>query len=354
MKEFFRFKREGQEVLDHLATLESFIRYCDDNRDRLINIDGQCENCGIHKKCRNYNKYTNIMSIIKMNESEARFPGVFLRFVQSYPVVLHAIPAEIYYFLYKNPGWAHLGCPFIAKQVIDNIENIKTAFSLLLNNKSRQVFLNILMFRLTLDLEYVRDAYSNEPQYFITPFRGLGADEVFVDCGAYDGDSFIEYCRHNKPPRQAYLFEPDENNMERMRCNLNNYHKNTDIVFVDKGLSSSEKTLYFFDGRKECSVFSQVGNLHSKQTGVVSIDTFIKEKVSFIKMDIEGYEREALIGAKQHILETYPRLAICIYHHITDLWDIILMIKEMFPLYDKFEVRHHKLSFADTVLYAYK
>ena len=86
---------------------------------------------------------------------------------------------------------------------------------------------------------------------------------------------------------------------------------------------------------------------------VTSIDDAIKENISFIKMDIEGSEYKAIIGAQDHIRNDYPKLAICVYHSPEDLWEIPLMIHRMFPKYNKFELRHHSKDFRETVLYVY-
>ena len=75
------------------------------------------------------------------------------------------------------------------------------------------------------------------------------------------------------------------------------------------------------------------------------------EKVTFIKMDIEGSEREALKGAERVILRDKPRLAICVYHKWEDLYEIPMMVKRMAPEY-RLYLRHHSDTAMETVLYA--
>lgn len=84
---------------------------------------------------------------------------------------------------------------------------------------------------------------------------------------------------------------------------------------------------------------------------VVSLDSVIQEKVTFIKMDIEGSEIKALQGSR-NLIQTYrPKLAISIYHKWEDLVDIPTYIHELVPEY-KFYIRHYFYSPAETVLYA--
>lgn len=87
------------------------------------------------------------------------------------------------------------------------------------------------------------------------------------------------------------------------------------------------------------------------QIKVSTIDKEIDEKVSLIKMDIEGAEMKALLGAKRVIQDSHPVLAICIYHSNDDLWQIPLWIKDNFPEY-KLYVRAHSDTGAEIVLYA--
>ncbi|HEL0742366.1 TPA: FkbM family methyltransferase [Streptococcus equi subsp. zooepidemicus] len=86
----------------------------------------------------------------------------------------------------------------------------------------------------------------------------------------------------------------------------------------------------------------------------IDLDSFLSEKdVTLIKMDIEGSEYDALMGAKRMIIENMPKLAICIYHTECHLWDIPLLIKEFVPEY-KLYIRHYGENYWDTICYAVK
>ena len=81
------------------------------------------------------------------------------------------------------------------------------------------------------------------------------------------------------------------------------------------------------------------------------LDEIVKEKVTFLKMDIEGAEVEAIKGARNIIQSDKPRMAVCIYHKPNDLWEISLMIHEMVPEY-KMYIRHMGIRCYGTILYA--
>ncbi|MFH1618985.1 MAG: FkbM family methyltransferase [bacterium] len=68
-------------------------------------------------------------------------------------------------------------------------------------------------------------------------------------------------------------------------------------------------------------------------------------------MDIEGAELDALKGAAETIKKNRPKLAICIYHKPSDLFEIPLFIKSLVPEY-RFYLRQHQPISCDLVLYA--
>lgn len=125
-----------------------------------------------------------------------------------------------------------------------------------------------------------------------------------------------------------------------------------DIVLVPFGMWSEKKELYF---QAHGTAGSKITNEISTNTIRIqanSIDNICAEdKVTFIKMDIEGSELEALKGAATVIKRDKPRLAICVYHRPEDLYEIPFWIKETVPEY-KLYLRHHSDGLCETVIYA--
>ena len=86
---------------------------------------------------------------------------------------------------------------------------------------------------------------------------------------------------------------------------------------------------------------------------LIDLDTCLKDKkVTFIKMDVEGAELEALKGARDLILINRPKLAICIYHKVDDIFTLPQYLLSLHSDY-KFALRHYGLSDTETVLYAW-
>lgn len=99
---------------------------------------------------------------------------------------------------------------------------------------------------------------------------------------------------------------------------------------------------------ESCSFISTEGEL---ETEVDSIDHLIKEPVTFIKMDIEGSEYQAILGAENMITRHKPKLAISVYHKPEDIWQLPLLIYQFNPGY-QFYLRHYSFGNNETVLYA--
>lgn len=185
-----------------------------------------------------------------------------------------------------------------------------------------------------------------DEQYFDKDIIKLEDGEVFIDAGCYcfeTSQSLIEKCKVEK----VYAFEPDEVNLNEINkvISKNNY-KNVEVY--NKGLWDKSDVLRFNASGNIQSCISSDGQI---EIDVIALDEVINGKVTFIKMDIEGSELNALKGAQNIIRENKPKLAICVYHKLHDIIDIPEYILSLVPEY-KFYLRHYSYSPAETVLYA--
>ncbi|MER2190113.1 MAG: FkbM family methyltransferase [Solibacillus sp.] len=235
---------------------------------------------------------------------------------------------------------------FLQWQIKDeHREDIKKLKNSLFDEKSKKMLDEIIYNRNNNIFDYSN--LKSDPQYFLLDILDFSNEEVFIDGGGYSGDTIKEFITlTDNKYEKIYSFEPGEtsfaiieknfSNDERIECfNLGLWDKESSLFFEDNGLDLGNKV-------------STQGNIEIK---VNSIDNLIQGPVTFIKMDIEGAELEALEGAKTIIQKYKPKLAICIYHKYDDLWRIPNYIKELVPEYKLF-IRHHSLMNSDTVVYA--
>lgn len=173
--------------------------------------------------------------------------------------------------------------------------------------------------------------------------------ESFVDAGTYDGASsyaFAAWCRGNYS--NIWAFEPDTRCFN--YCKENIKLKNFNII--NSGLSNKTETLCFScdKGASGSARISEAGDMNIQ---VMDLDSVLgNEKVTFIKMDIEGAEYDALCGARGIIASQKPKLAICVYHRAEDIIEIPKLLLEINPDY-KFAFRHYSIFNTETVLYAF-
>lgn len=186
-------------------------------------------------------------------------------------------------------------------------------------------------------------------QYFDeTIFRHK--EGAFIDGGCLNLMDTVKYMEFDPMWEKVYAFEPDRGNWEKCCEKAKEIPGIQDrVTVVNKGLWSEETELSFASNLGS-STISENG---SETIQTIDLDTFMKDKgkVGFLKMDIEGAEMEALIGAKETIKRDKPNLAICLYHKNEDILEIPAYILELNSNY-KFYIRHYSCYNWETVLYA--
>lgn len=190
----------------------------------------------------------------------------------------------------------------------------------------------------------------HEQQYFDLPCLAQHREphEVFVDGGCYDGANSVRFVQWaGDAEKTVYAFEADEKNTEKCRTVLEQI-EGADCHLVAKGMWSGDTVLNFCSKANEASGLTENGQ---QRIPVTSLDSAVKGEVTFIKMDIEGAEYEALRGAENIISGYHPKLAISIYHKEEDIWELPQLILSFYTDYT-FYLRHYSLSSEETVLYA--
>lgn len=185
---------------------------------------------------------------------------------------------------------------------------------------------------------------NTKGRYFVKGIIKMDKGEVFVDGGAFVGDTVRELVKRRAACKRIISFEPDKYNFA-MLSRL----KYDNVVKINKGLWNENGTLRFSNGGG-CG--SKVTNDADTYVEVVKLDDMPQCKdVSFIKLDIEGAELNALKGAEHLIKKNHPKLAVCIYHKDADMLNIIDYIHGIEPRYHLY-VRHHSGFTGETVMYA--
>jgi len=160
-----------------------------------------------------------------------------------------------------------------------------------------------------------------------------------------------EFMKNNIVIQRVAAFEPDLINYSKL-SQFVSQNKNTlhEAALFPCGVYSSTRQLAFETGQGMAS------NISSKGTTVIqcvalddAIPTFAP---NLIKMDIEGAEYDALLGARQLISEHVPGIAASLYHRPEHLWQLPMLIESMAPGKYNFHMRSHAMNDFDLVLYA--
>lgn len=229
-------------------------------------------------------------------------------------------------------------------EISKNIKKYDFIYKKLKDLISKDTFLSLLQYRATCSLEYVKDFKFDQVGQYFEDFLNLQSGEVFIDVGGFDGQTSVEFIKHCPNYKSIYIFEPSENNLTKAKENLKNYRN---VNFISKGLSNQKDILKFDAEPGSASIISEKG------TTIIEVDTLdnlVQEKVSFIKIDIEGWERMAIEGMRNHILNDHPKMAISVYHKVDDFWKIpeqVFAIRHDYDIY----MRHYTEGTDETVMF---
>lgn len=229
------------------------------------------------------------------------------------------------------------------KDFTKNSDKWVNLYNLLKDNVSKKVLEDVMLFRMSSNPEYMNKYTVRLKEQYMEKFMEYSND-IMVDAGSFDGETSEIFCDMYPDYKKIYIFEPSEINFCKVKDRLS---KKDNIIYHKVGLSDSKQTLYF-DGNSGSS--SKISNDGNTKIDVIRLDDITNDKISFIKMDIEGSELDALKGSVNHIKNNHPKLAIAAYHNPEDFWKIsefILSIRNDYDIY----IRHYTEGWSETILY---
>ena len=235
------------------------------------------------------------------------------------------------------------------EDLFDNRNRYRALDTLLEDDFSRQVLDRVLAYRMTLDAE-VLEPIVEWDLYGPKDLIDYSTDEVYVDGGSFDGDSIRLFMdRVDGQFERIIGFEPDPETFRRLKAN---FAHDPNVEPVNKGLHRREAVLSFDQSGTRASGIVDENEGEAVQIPVVGLDEALRgDRVSYIKMNIEGAELEALEGARETISTWRPKLAVSAYHRPTDLWSVPDLIHRLGPDY-KLYLRQHDGGVIETVVYA--
>ena len=256
------------------------------------------------------------------------------------------------YLFWKYPDiFLSYYCLDLPHKIIPEREDILAAFKLLADEESRQEYIAQMRFRLFLDFDSLPSP-SSSVQYFPDHLFDLNSEEVFIDCGAFDGDTIRAFMkRMDSLFKRIHALEPDPLNFRQLEEFIAALPQDVQSRIILHRIAAAE-----YRGQIG---FTVTGNASSAAdaTAMMKVDCAPFDQIlsaevpTYIKLDIEGAEMDALKGAAGLIRQHKPVLAVSVYHQQDHLWRIPLYLKTLFPDY-QFFLRPHNEEAWDLVCYA--
>ena len=234
------------------------------------------------------------------------------------------------------------GCLERPEVTFSQIDEVLQAVNLFDDKDSREVYLANLRFRCGAGADVL--PHPNQDLISYLPDRFMGPDVTFVDGGAYNGDTIKTFVQY--PYKRIIAFEPDRENFHKL---IEKAQELDNAIYYPVALSNKEKKINFNAFGTASSYANPKGEVIVQGIALDNLRDNLAAPL-YIKLDIEGAEMDALEGMKHIINDLHPLLAVCVYHHNSDLWKIPLYLREHYPFY-KFELVPHA-EYYDLVLYA--
>lgn len=261
---------------------------------------------------------------------------IVLAFAAGYPQLVEYIRSLARkYTLYVPDVPVIGGGLFDYSYCMEHLQELNTVYRSLADDESRRVYLNILQFKISGNIHYL-DAVTAETEDIYKRILRPSRNENYVDLGAYNGDTIRELLQYtNQKYNTIHAVEPDKKNFKKLVA----YIEESEMMQVSLFQCAAwckDTELPFSSKSGRQSVLSTGGETMPAR----SVDTLLKgAPVTLLKMDVEGFEREALWGAAKTIHHYAPKLSVAIYHRNEDIFELPLLVKRLNPGY-KLYIRH--------------
>ena len=228
------------------------------------------------------------------------------------------------------------------------------ARELFADDESRRIFDNIISYKISGDISYLFDAESSLSECM----RIIDTENirVYADFGAYNGDSIRELMNFSPSLEKVYAAEPDPRSFRKL-SEWANGEENVEIIPVNAGVMSYDGEEYFDNSGNRNAHFEKEGmSKRSALTKILSPDTILKDepRVDYMKYDVEGSEKEAILGSIKTIERCAPALLVSVYHRSEDIFSLPILVHSLCNDYKLYLRRFRGIPAWDINLYAVK
>jgi FkbM family methyltransferase len=261
----------------------------------------------------------------------------------------HIVPVSAIYWRFADE-FLPFFCQDLPHKVYQARDRVIAAHSLWSDEQSRQIYLSQIRWRTLGEWDSFLGP-DPEESYFPEDIFSLRSTENFIDCGAFDGDTIRSFIARTGSEFESILaLEADAATFSKLQDFVEGLEPilKSKILLLHVAVGAEPHTMHF-----DCRIgVDPRKNGATSQGKCASLDALLHDRVaSYIKMDIEGAEYDALNGAFHTIRRERPILAVCVYHTQEDIWRLPLLIHDWVQDY-MFFLREHDGDGWQTVLYA--
>lgn len=256
---------------------------------------------------------------------------VLLSFASSLPSVLELI--------YKVADECELYAPdvpvcgsalFCRAFYEENKEKIEAARNLFADEKSKEIFDNVISYKLSGDIKYLRLAESDKNEVY-SALLSAEKIETAIDAGAYNGDTARELALFAQKLKRIFALEPDRRNFRKLSAYAESETRFKVTPIKCAAWNESATLCYDASGNRNAGL--NTGATKTVEVDAIAIDSLEPERVDYIKYDVEGAEKEALLGSAETIKAHKPTLLVSAYHRSEDIFELPMLLAALEPSY---------------------
>ncbi len=221
-----------------------------------------------------------------------------------------------------------------------NTDKISYAESLMADETSKEYFRNILQNRLSKNPLFLQKQPNMAAPFVYDNGQtriAIRSGMTILDCGAFIGDTAELFLNQANGKARIYCFEPLAGNYQELLKWITENEYGDKVFPIQCMLSDKEGSAVIHSAEKiSMMAADDTEGQYDNEVEVKTLDGCIKERVDYIKMDIEGAEPEALLGARRIIQRDMPDMMISAYHKTAHMWELPILIHEFCPNYKIF------------------
>ena len=219
----------------------------------------------------------------------------------------------------------------------ENYELIVKAYDSLADEESKAIFTSVINYKLTGRMKYLLECYSTRDEiYSLMPVDNI---QRAIDAGAYNGDTIREMKTYFPNLSEVCAIEPDKKNYKKL-VKYSEAEIDIEVDHVNAAAWCEDVNgILLGSGNRNSTIVATASYEHvDSDVLLTTIDVLTQGHYDYIKYDVEGAEREALLGSHGLISDCKPTLLVSLYHRSSDIFEITNILKERYPFY-KFYLR---------------